>query len=51
MSIQITDMSELGEAFIMRGIEVSKMPSKKGEFERAASTWAGVMGKEDLESQ
>jgi len=51
MSIQITDMSEVGEAFIMRGIETNKMPSKRGEFERAASTWVGVMDKEDLESQ
>ena len=51
MSIQITDMSELGDAFIMRGMEASEMPSNRGEFERAASTWAGVMGKEDLESQ
>ena len=45
MSIQITDMSELGDAFIMRGIEANEIPSKRGEFERAASTWAGVMGK------
>ena len=51
MSIQITDMSELGDAFIMRGIEANETLSKRGEFERAASTWAGVMGKEDLESQ
>ena len=50
MSIQITDISELGEAFIMRGIEANETPSKRGEFERAASTWAKVMGKEDLES-
>jgi len=41
MSIQITDMSELGEAFIMWGIEANETPSKRGEFERAASTWAG----------
>jgi len=27
------------------------MPSKRGKFERAALTWAGVMGKEDLEFQ
>jgi len=51
MSIQITDMSELGDAFIMQGIDANVTPSKRGEFERAASTWAGVMGKEDLESQ
>ena len=51
MSIQITDMSELGDAFIMRGIDANVTPSKRGEFERAASTWAGVIGKEDLESQ
>jgi len=50
MSIQITDMSELGETFIMQGIEANEMPSKRGEFERAASTWAGVIDKDDLES-
>ena len=51
MSIQITDMSELGDTFIMRGIETSETFSKRREFERAASTWARVMGKEDLEFQ
>jgi len=51
MSIQITDMSELGDTFIIRGIEANETPLKRGEFERAASTWAGVMGKEDLEFQ
>ena len=51
MSIQITNMSELGETFIMRGIEANETLSKRGEFERAISTWAGVMGKDDLESQ
>ena len=50
MSIQITNMSELGDIFIMRGIEARVMPSKRGEFEKAASTWAEVIGKE-LESQ
>jgi len=50
MSIQITDMSELGDIFIMQGIEANETPSKRGEFERAASTWTGVMDKEDLES-
>jgi len=49
MSIQITDMSELGDAFIMQSIEANETPSKREEFERAASTWAGVIGKEDLE--
>jgi len=44
-------MSELGNTFIMRGINANVMPSKRGELERAASTWTGVMGKEDLESQ
>jgi len=38
MSIQITDMSELDEAFIIWGIETNVMPSKRGEFERAALT-------------
>jgi len=38
MSIQITDMSELGDTFIMQGIEARVMPLKRGEFERAAST-------------
>ena len=51
MSIQITDMSELGNAFIMRDIEANETLSKREEFERAASTWTGVMGKDDLESQ
>jgi len=50
MSIQITDMSELDDVFIMRGIEASEIPSKREEFERATSTWVGVIGKEDLES-
>jgi len=31
-------------------MEASVMPSKRGEFKRATSTWAGVIGKEDLES-
>ncbi len=51
MSIQITDMSELGEAFIMRGIETNVTPSNKGELERASATWAGVIERDDLESQ
>jgi len=51
MSIQITTMSELDDTFIMQGIEASETPSKRGEFEWAVSTWAEVMGKEDLESQ
>ena len=38
MSIQITDMSELGEAFIMRGIEANVMLSNRGELERAFAT-------------
>ena len=50
MSIQITDMSELGDAFIMRGIDANVTLSKRGEQERTSATWAGVMGKEDLES-
>ena len=45
MSIQITDMSELGDVFIMQGIEANKIPSKKGELERASATWAGVIGR------
>ena len=51
MSIQITDMSELGEAFIMRGIEANVTPSNRGELERASATWAGVIGRDVLESQ
>ena len=51
MSIQIADMSELDDTFIMRGIEARVMPSKREEFKRATSTWAGVIDKEDLESQ
>jgi len=38
MLIQITDMSELGKAFIIRGIEASVMLSKRGELERASVT-------------
>jgi len=45
MSIQITDMSELGDAFIMQGIEANMISSKKGELERASATWAGVIGR------
>ena len=45
MSIQITDMSELGDVFIMQGIEANMIPSKKGELERASATWAGVIGR------
>jgi len=51
MSIQITDMSELGKAFIMQGIETNVTPSNRGELERASATWAGVTGRDDLESQ
>jgi len=38
MSIQITDMSELGNTFIIQDIEARVISSKRGEFERAAST-------------
>jgi len=44
-------MSELGEAFIMQGIEANVMPSNRGEVERASATWVGVIGREELESQ
>jgi len=44
-------MSELGEAFIIRGIEANVMPSKKRELERASATWAEVIGRDELESQ
>ena len=50
MSIQITDMSELGEAFIMQGIEANVMPSKREELERTSATWAEVIGRDVLES-
>jgi len=45
------DMSELGDAFIMQGIEANIMFSKKEELERAFATWAGVIGRDELESQ
>ena len=45
----MTDMSELGEAFIMQGIEANVMFSKKEELKRASATWAGVIGRDDLE--
>jgi len=51
MSIQITDMSELGEAFIMQGIKTNVTPSNRGELERTSATWAGVIGRDVLESQ
>jgi len=51
MSIQITDMSELGETFIMRGIEANVTFSNRRELERASATWAGVIGRDVLESQ
>jgi len=51
MSIQITDMSKLGEVFIMQGIEANIMLSKKGELERASIIWTGVIGRDELESQ
>jgi len=51
MSIQITDMSELDKAFIMRGIEANVTPSNRGKLERASATWAGVTGRDVLESQ
>jgi len=44
-------MSELGEAFIMRGIEANVMPLKRGELERASATWVGVIERDVLESQ
>jgi len=50
MSIQITDMSELDEAFIMQDIEAIVMPSKRGELERASATWVEVIERDDLES-
>ena len=51
MSIQITDMSELGEAFIMQGIEANVMPSNRGELERASVTWVGVTERDILKFQ
>ena len=51
MSIQITDISELGDAFIMQDIEANVISSKRGELERASTTWAGVIERDELESQ
>jgi len=44
-------MSELGEAFIMRGIEANVTSSNRRELERDSATWAGVIRRDDLESQ
>ena len=49
MSIQITDISELGEVFIMRDIEANVIPSKKGELKRAFAIWTGETRREELE--
>jgi len=38
MSIQITDMSELRDTFIMQGQEASTTPSKTGVLAITAST-------------
>jgi len=37
MSIQITDISELGDAFIIQGIDANVIFTKKEELERAAA--------------
>jgi len=37
MSIQITDMSELDEAFIIQGIEANMMLLKRGKLEKASA--------------
>ena len=39
MSIQITNMSELEEAFIMQSIDVGVMLSKRRELERVSTTY------------
>jgi len=44
-------MSELGEAFVIQGIEANVMSSNRGELERTSATWAGVIGRDVLESQ
>ena len=51
MSIQITDISELGDIFIIQDRDANVMFSKKKEIDRAAATWTEVTGKEMLESQ
>ena len=35
----------------MQGIEANVMHSNRGELERASATWAGVIGRDDLEFQ
>ena len=42
-------MSELGEAFIMQGIEANVMPSKREELEKASTIWAEKTEREELE--
>ena len=44
-------MLELGDAFIIQDIETNMILSKKRELERASATWAGVIGRNELESQ
>jgi len=51
MLIQITDMSELCEAFIIQDIKANVILSKRGELKRASATWAEVMGRDELKSQ
>jgi len=48
MLIQITDMSELGDAFIIWGWEASTTHSKTEVLAITALTWACVMGREEL---
>ena len=50
MSIQITDMSKLGKAFIMQGIKANIMLSKRGELERTSIIWTEVIERDELES-
>ena len=49
ISIQITDISELEDAFIIWDRHANMTYLKRGELERATVTWAGVIGKEVLE--
>lgn len=49
MSIQISDISELGNAFIIQDRDANVPLLKREELERASAIWAEVVDKEVLE--
>ena len=46
----MTDISELGDLFIIQDIDANMIVSKRRELKRAVAIWIGVIGKEGLES-